>query len=167
MRRIAAVPRRLANAFVVLFGQHGDISRQAGETGQTRQSMYRDAQQIVEQVSDSESEAEIERLREQLAQERARADALAGRLAQAVEPSNEMAVRFASTAQAEGVSLPVTRRLLSVVMGKRTPSVSSLGRKTAEVAEKSARLLEVLDVKARPRVAQAAADEIFLADDRS
>ena len=30
MRRIAVVPRRLANAFIVLFGEHGDISREAG-----------------------------------------------------------------------------------------------------------------------------------------
>jgi len=80
MRRIAAVPRRLANAFTVLFGQRGAISREARQTGQTRQSMYRDAQQIVEQVSNGESEAEIARLREQLAQERTRADALAARL---------------------------------------------------------------------------------------
>jgi hypothetical protein len=47
-----------------------------------------------------------------------------------VEPSEEIAARFASTAQAEGVGLPVAQRLLRVVMGKRTPSVSSLGRKT-------------------------------------
>ena len=50
-----------------------------------------------------------------------------------------------------------------MVLGKRTPSVSSLGRKTAE---KSARLLEVLDAKVRPQVRQAAADEIFLDVDR-
>ena len=167
MRRIAAVPRRLANAFIVLFGQHGDISREARKTGQTRQSMYRDAQQVVEDESTRAAEAEIERLREELNQERARAERFADRLGKAVEPSEEMAARFASTAQAEGVSLPVARRLLEVVMGKRTPSVSSLGRKTAEVAEKSARLLEVLDANVRPRVAEAAADEIFLADDRS
>jgi hypothetical protein len=167
MRRIAVLPRRLANAFVVLFGQHGDISREARETRQTRQSMYRDARQVVEQVSDCEAEAEIERLRQELARERTRAEGLADRLEGTAELSEEMAARFASTAQAEGVSLPVARRLLSVVMGKRTPSVSSLGRKTAEVAEKSARLLEVLDAEVRPRVPQAAADEIFLGNGRS
>lgn len=166
MRRIAAVPRRLANAFVVLFGQHGDISREARETGQTRQSMYRDAQQAVEEERTRAEEAEIRRLREELARERARAERFAGRLGEAVEPSEELAARFASTAQAEGVSLPVAQRLLQVVMGKRTPSVSSLGRKTAEVAKKSARLLEMLDANVRPRVVEAAADEIFLADDR-
>ena len=61
MRRIAAVPRRLANAFIVLFGQHGDISREARETGQTRQLMYRDAQQVVEAESTRAAETEIER----------------------------------------------------------------------------------------------------------
>ena len=167
MRRIAAIPRRLANAFVVLFGQHGKISGEARQTGQTRQSMYRDAQSVVEQVDDSRAEMEIDYLRQQLAQERARADVLAARLERAVEPSEELAARFASTAQAEGVSLPVARRLLSVVMGRRTPSISSLGRKTAKVAEQSTRLLAVLDAKVRPQVRQAAADEIFLDASRS
>jgi len=167
MRGIASVPKRLANAFVVFFGQHGDISREARKTGHSRQSMYRDAQKVVEQVDDARAEAEIERLGQELAEQRERANELAARLQQSIEPSDELAARFASMAQAEGVSLPVTQRLLSVVLGKRTPSVSSLGRKTAEVAEKSARLLEVLDAKVRPQVRQAAADEIFLDADRS
>jgi len=162
MRRIAAIPSRLANAFVVLFGQHGEISREARQTGQTRQSLYRDAQHVVEQVDSSRAEVEIDHLRQQLAQERAHAEALAARLERAVEPSEELAARFASTAQAEGVSLPVARRLLSVVMGRRTPSISALGRKTAEVAKQSSRLLAVLDAKVRPQVRQTAADEIFL-----
>lgn len=167
MRGIASIPKRLANAFVVFFGQHGDISREARKTGQSRQSIYRDAQEVVEQVDDARTEAEMERLRQELAKEQERVKELAARLKQSVEPSDELVARFASMAQAEGVSLPVTRRLLSVVLGKRTPSVSSLGRKTAEVAEKSARLLEVLDAKVRPQVRQAAADEIFLVVDRS
>ena len=167
MRRIAAIPRRLANAFAVLFGQHGEISGEARQTGQTRQSMYRDTQSVVEQVDGSRAEGEIDHLRQQLAEERTRGDVLAARLERAVEPSEELAARFASTAQAEGVSLPVARRLLSVVMGRRTPSISSLGRKTAEVAEQSTRLLVVLDAKVRPQVRQAAADEIFLDASRS
>lgn len=167
MRRIAAIPRQLANAFVVLLGQHGEISREARQTGQMRQSMYRDAERVIEQVTNSQSEADIGHLQQQLAHERARADTLAARLERAVESSEELAARFASTAQAEGVSLPVAQRLLSVVMGQRTPSISSLGRKTAEVAEQSSRLLAVLDAKVRPRIRQAAADEIFLDASRS
>lgn len=166
MRGIATIPKRLANACVVLFGQHGDISREARESGQTRQSMYRDAQGVVEQIRDPGPQAEVERLRQELAEQREQAQQLAARLEQSIEPSDDLAARFASMAQAEGVSLPVTQRLLSVVLGKQTPSVSSLGRKTAEVAEKSARLLEVLDAQVRPQVRQAAADEIFLDVDR-
>ena len=162
MRGIASIPKRLANAFVVLFGQHGDVSREARKSGQTRQSMYRDARGVVEQVQDPGPQAEVERLRQELAERRERAQQLAARLEQAIEPSDELAARFASMAQAEGVSLPGTQRLSSVVLGRRTPSVSSLGRKTAEVAEKSARLLAVLDAHVRPQVRQAAADEIFV-----
>ena len=166
MRGVAAIPKRLANACVVLFGQHGDISRESRESGQTRQSMYRDAQGVVEQMQSAGPQAELERLRQELAEQRERAQQLAARLEQSIEPSDDLAARFASMAQAEGVSLPVTQRLLSVVLGKQTPSVSSLGRKTAEMAEKSARLLEVLDAHVRPQVRQAAADEVFLDADR-
>jgi hypothetical protein len=91
MRGIASIPRRLANAFVAFFGQHGDISREARKTGQSRQSMYRDAQEVVEQVNDARTEAEIERLRQELIKEQERSQELAARLEQWREPSEELA----------------------------------------------------------------------------
>ena len=48
-----------------------------------------------------------------------------------------------------------------------TPSVPTLGRVTLEAGERAGQLLQVLDEKARPKVEQAAADEIFLAANRS
>ena len=75
---------------------------------------------------------------------------------------------FATVAQAEGVSLSVARRLLRVVEGATTtPSVPTLGRATLEAGVRAGALLEVLDEKARPKVEQATADEIFLARNRS
>jgi len=52
MRGVASVPKRLANALVVLFDQHGDISREFRKSGQTWQSMYRDARAVVKQIQD-------------------------------------------------------------------------------------------------------------------
>jgi hypothetical protein len=68
---------------------------------------------------------------------------------------------FAATAQAEGVSLPVARRLLWPLLSQRPPSVAQLGRWSHAAAEQAAALLPVLDSVARPRVTQVAADEIF------
>jgi hypothetical protein len=69
--------------------------------------------------------------------------------------------QFATTAQAEGVSLPVARRLLAVLLADDTPSVAQLGRFSRQAALRAAPLLEVFDDLARPRVRQGAADEIF------
>src|SRR5439155_13046236 len=68
---------------------------------------------------------------------------------------------FAATAQAEGVSLPVARRLLRPLLPQRPPSVAQLGRWAHAAAQQADALLPVLDAVARPRVEQAAADEIF------
>ena len=73
-----------------------------------------------------------------------------------------MQAEYAATAQAEGVSLPVARQLLTVLLKEETPSVASLGRQTQEAAERAGALLTVLDAELTPRVEQAAADEMFL-----
>jgi hypothetical protein len=62
----------------------------------------------------------------------------------------------------------VARRLLRVVQGSRsTPSVPTLGRATLQAGQLAGALLGVLDAAVRPEVKQAAADEIFLAANRS
>jgi len=48
---------------------------------------------------------------------------------------------YASCAQAEGVSLPVARRLLAVFLEERTPSVAQIGRLSQAAAQRSTRLL--------------------------
>ena len=84
----------------------------------------------------------------------------------AIDP-NVYGTAFASTAQAEGVSLPVARRLLAVLLGAATPSVATLGRFSQDAARRSSRLLEVLDAEAASAVTRVTADEIFLARRRS
>lgn len=71
--------------------------------------------------------------------------------------------KFATVAQAEGVSLSVARRLLQVVGTPRsTPSVPTQGRATREAGRRAGGLLEVLDEAARPEVKQGTADEFLL-----
>jgi hypothetical protein len=162
------IPQRIASAFTILFGQYGDITRMAREREQSRQTLYREAEQVVEAVEGAAAQARIDDLQRQLAEQHDQVQALQQRLKHAVEITPEKQHEFASVAQAEGVSLSVARRLLRVVEGsKATPSVPALGRVTREAGERAGRLLEVLDEVARPQVEQATADEIFLAASRS
>ena len=167
MEMVAHVRRRLANAFTVLFGARGAVTREARARGQSRQALYRDAGAVVTAVDGAPADPRLAQAEARLAQQAARIAELEARLRAATEVTPDRQAAFAATAQAEGVSLPVARRLLAVLLGPRAPSVAALGRSSAEAAAKAGRLLEVLDAAARPRVGQAAADEIFSARRRS
>lgn len=162
---------RIANAAAVLDGPYGEVTHRARQLGLSRQALYRDTQAVLHTLNGSDSQQQLLQLREQ-------ADGLFGRLAkletqlsQAFLLDDDCLAAFASTAQAEGVSLPVVRRLLATLLAKpgaetasptrRPPSVARLGRLTQEAARRSTALLTVLDQFSRACVEQAAADEIF------
>ena len=165
---MSTIPQRIASAFAVLCGRYGDVTKMAQDRQQSRQSLYREAEQVVNTVDGAAAQARIDELQQQLAQQEAEIQALQERLKHAVEITPDKQDEFATVAQAEGVSLNVARRLLQVVAGSNsTPSVATLGRATLEAGEHAGPLLRVLDEKVRPEVEQAAADEIFLAANRS
>jgi predicted PP-loop superfamily ATPase len=162
------IPQRIASAFAVLCGQYGDVTAMAKDRERSRQSLYREAEQVATAVDGAAVQDRVDELQQQLAQRQAEVQALQERLKHAVEITREKQDEFATVAQAEGVSLSVARRLLRVVEGvESTPSVPTLGRATLEAGERAGPLLEVLDEVARPLVKQAAADEIFLVENRS
>jgi hypothetical protein len=165
---VPTISQRIASAFAVLCGQYGDVTRLAQDREQSRQSLYREAQQVALAVDGSAAQDRIDELQQQLAQRQAEVQGLQERLKRAVEMTPDKQDEFATVAQAEGVSLSVARRLLRVVEGSgSTPSVPTLGRATLEAGERAGPLLKVLDEAARPAVTQGTADEIFLAEDRS
>jgi hypothetical protein len=158
------IPQRIASAFAVLCGQYGDVTNMAQDRQQSRQSLYREAEQVANAVDGAAAQARFDQLQQQLAQRQAEIEALQERLNHAVEITSEKQNEFATVAQAEGVSLSVARRLLRVMEGSEpTPSVPTLGRATLEGGESAGALLKVLDEAARPKVEQGTADEIFLA----
>ena len=162
------IPQRIASAFAVLYGQYGDVSRMAQDREQSRQSLYREADDVVDALDGTATQSRIDELKRQLTEQRAENQALHERLKHAVEITSDKQDEFAAVAQAEGVSLSVARRLLQVVAGSTTtPSVPTLGRATLEAGVRAGSLLVVLDEVARPKVEQATADEIFLAKNRS
>jgi hypothetical protein len=159
---MSTIPQRIASAFAVLCGRYGEVTAMAKERDQSRQSLYREAEKVVEAVDDAVAQARIEELRRHLADQEAENRALRTRLERAVEIARDKQDEFAAVAQAEGVSLGVARRLLVVVAGSEpVPSVAALGRATLEAGRHAGALIEVLDEAARPQVEQAAADEIF------
>ena len=156
------IPQRIATAFSVLRGQYGDITRMAKDREQSRQSLYREAEKVVEAVDGTAAGARLEELRRRLAEQEAENRALRTRLERAVEITRDKQDQFATVAQAEGVSLSVARRLLHVMTGPgRTRGVATLGRATLEAGKHAVPLLEVLDEAARLKVKQGTADEIF------
>ena len=47
---MSTIPQRIASAFAVLSGRYGDITKMAKDREQSRQSLYREAEQVVESV---------------------------------------------------------------------------------------------------------------------
>src|SRR4051794_35869664 len=162
------IPQRIASAFAVLCGRYGDVTRIAHDREQSRQSLYREAQQVAEAVDGTVAQAQIEGLQRQLAERQAEVKALETRLRHAVEITPDKQHEFATVAQAEGVSLSVARRLLRVMTGQsRSRGVATLGRATLEAGKHAGPLLAVLDEAARSNVKQGTGDEIFSAASRS
>jgi hypothetical protein len=161
------IPQRIASAFAVLCGRYGDVTEMAEDRGRSRQSLYREAEQVIDAMDGTAAQAGIDTLEQQVARLRGQVDDLQQRLGRAVELTPEKQAELACVAQAEGVSLPVARRLLQVLLPPGARGVSTLGRATADAGRRAGRLLEVLDEAARPRVEQAAADEIFSGASRS
>jgi hypothetical protein len=156
------ITQRIASAFVVLCGRYGDVTKMAQDREQSRQSLYREATQLVNAVDGTTAQTRIDQLQRQLAEQQAQIQALQQRLEQAVQITRDKQDEFASVAQAEGVSLSVAWRLLQVVAGPVTiPSVPTLGRATEEAGQHAGELLKVLDEVTQPKVKQATADEIF------
>ena len=153
---------RLASAAATFFGRYGAVTRLAQQRGSCRQAIYRQAAAVRDDLDTERHRQEVLRLRQQLDQLQARYDDRQRRLEQAVVVDQDRQAEFAATAQAEGVSLPVARRLLLVCLGERTPSVAQLGRWTKAAGQRSGALLAALDEQTRPRVRQVVPDEIFV-----
>ena len=159
------IPQRVASAFAVLCGRYGDVTAMAQDRERSRQSLYREAEQVTHAVDGTAAQARIDGLQQQLAGREAENRALRARLKHAVEITPDKHHEFATVAQAGGVSLSVARRLLRILTGpRRSRAVAPLGRATREAGNRVGPLLEVLDEVARPAVEQVTADEIFLAE---
>jgi hypothetical protein len=153
--------RRLSSACAVFFAPRGAVSDQARQQQRSRQALYREADQALAAVASPPANDRRAALEQALAQRDARLAQLERRLAEAVLVSEDTQAEFAATAQAIGVSLAQARPLLAVLLRDRTPAVATLGRYAAAAARRAAAALAPADERARPRVVQAVADEVY------
>jgi len=152
---------QIASAAVVCFGSYGSVTLYAQQRGVSRQRVYRESSQVIVTLEGTAYQQQMAALYQELAGLRQQVAADTQRLREAVLLEDDKQAEFACTAQADGVSLAVARRLLAVFLGTRTPSVAKLGRWTKAAADKAGALLSVLDAVSAPLVSQAVTDEIY------
>jgi len=159
---MVALRRGIGSAFVVTWGQYGEVSQFAREQGVSRQWVYREAKQVAVALEGTQTRQQIERLEAEVSQWRQQVTQLQQQISQAVVLDDEKQTEFACVAQACGVTLPQCHTLLEVLIPGKALSVASLGRRTHAAGEKAGALLEVFDEYARPRVRDGAGDEIYV-----
>jgi hypothetical protein len=158
---MVALEQRIASAYVIACGDHGEITQQAQERGISRQQVYREHASVVAALAGTAWQREKEERQRRIQELEEGNAALKKRLSQAVVVDKEKQKEFASVAQAVGVSLPTCQILLEVLLGKQAPKVSTLGRWTTAAGKKAGELLAVLDEFTCDKVKQAVADEIY------
>jgi hypothetical protein len=106
------LPHHWVNAAVV-FVQQRAVSRHARKTEQSRETIYRDARRVAQELQEGQRERlALERRNQELEAENVRLGQQA--VANPFEDPDKVS-EFAATAQAEGVSLPVAQRLLTIL----------------------------------------------------
>jgi hypothetical protein len=158
---MVAFEQRIASAYVIVFGIHGEISHQARERGVSRQRVYREHASVVTALTGTAWQQEQQERQRRIQELEVRNAALEKQLRRAVVLDQEKQKEFASVAQAVGVSLPTCQILLEVLLAQRAAKVSTLGRWTKAAGKKAGELLAVLDEFTYDKVTQAVADEIY------
>src|SRR5262245_48521694 len=103
---------RIANPAAVLEGPHGAVTQRAHLLGLSRQALYRDTHVVLQTLHGQDTQRQLQQLRDHADTLRRRVEQLQDLLSAAFLLDDDRLAAFASTAQAEGVSLPVCRRLL-------------------------------------------------------
>ena len=60
------IPQRIASAFAVLCGHYGDVTKMADDREQSRQSLYREAEQVANAVDGAAAQARIDALQHEV-----------------------------------------------------------------------------------------------------
>jgi hypothetical protein len=153
--------QQLASVEAVFFGPYGAVTQLARQRPCSRQTLYRQAHALAHAADGAAHQLQLQQVRAELHYWQGQAEALRRQLARTFLLDADTQAQFAALAQAEGVSLPVARRLLQTLLKEQTPSVAQLGRYSRDAARRAAAALAVLDPLCRARVRDAALDELF------
>jgi hypothetical protein len=153
----------ILNAAAVFSGQHGAVSRQAEQSGCSRQTVYQHAQKLEQRLA-------VEPAAGPPADERPGLEAVA-----VPEPpagpcillDKDKLKELATAAFAMGVSLRQIEGLLGVLLpADEVPDHSTLGRWVQAEGHRAGAVLAALDPACADRVGTLALDEIFFGGDR-
>jgi hypothetical protein len=152
----------ILNAAAVVSGRHGAVTRQAEQSGCSRETVYEHARQVERRLADepaadvvAELRAENRRLRDEIA-------ALSRQVRGRVLLDKAKQRQLATTAFAMGVSLCQVEGLLGVLLApEEVPGHATQGRWVPAAAQQAGRLLKALDPACASRVPTLTLDEIF------
>jgi hypothetical protein len=154
------------NAAAVFSSAPGSVTRQAQESGCSRETVYQHARKVEQRLDDKPAAAVVE-LR---AENQRLHEAIAGLRREGqrrVLLDKDMQRQFAITACAMGVSLRQVEDLLGVLLPRdQVPDHSTLGRWVADEAKRAGEVLKILDSACVDRVETLAIDEIFFGGGR-
>jgi hypothetical protein len=157
----------ILNAAAVISRQHGAVTRQAEQSGCSRETVYEHAQKVEQRLADeaaadvvAELRAENQRLHETIAGLKREAE-------RRILLDKDKQRQLATTAAAMGVSLRQVEDLLGVLLPRdQVPDHSTLGRWVADEAQRAGEVLKILDPACSGRVETLAIDEIFFGGGR-
>jgi hypothetical protein len=153
----------IANAAVGLTGLYGDVTRQAGIAGCSRQTIYDHAHKVQAAVVDAHdggpTRTTLITQNQHLRRENAQ---LWDWLAQSIDFPPSQQREFSVTAAAMGLSLNQVLVLLALILGKQAcPGRSTLHRWIKAAALAAGRVLGSLDARCQALVLVGCLDEIF------
>jgi hypothetical protein len=157
----------ILNAAAVISRQHGAVTRQAEQSGCSRETVYEHAQKVEQRLAEAPA-ADV------VAELRAENQRLHGAITQLQRAAQGQVLldkdkqrQLATTACAMGVSLRQVEDLLGVLLPQdQVPDHSTLGRWVADEAQRAGAVLAVIDPACAPRIQTLAIDEIFFGGGR-
>lgn len=157
----------IRNAAAVFSGHHGDVTRQAEQSGCSRQTVYQHARKVERRLAEEADAEVVDELRAEIRRLRSRLDELRRESDHRVPLGKEEQRELAVTAFAMGLSLRQIEDLLGVLLAAdQVPDHSTLGRWVREASERAGAVLDVLDPACAERVTTLALDEIFFGGGR-
>ncbi|MFO0888283.1 MAG: hypothetical protein U0790_03950 [Isosphaeraceae bacterium] len=157
----------IRNAAAVFSGQHGAVTRQAGQSECSRETVYQHARKLEQRLATGPAAAAAAELRAEDRRLHRRVAELEHAAEGSVRCGKAEQRRLATAAFAMGLSLRQIEDLLGILLpAAEVPDHSTLGRWVGAEARRAGAVLAALDSGCASRVRTLAVDEIFFGGGR-